>query len=128
MNYRYKILITILVISSALIASHAWAGFEESHEAYTKGEYDTAFKGYLEAANSGDSRAYGKVAALYLYGRGTKKDFTQAYIWFGIAKASKDKYAARFQDTAASMLTREQIEQAELKLAIKKEMLSIKQE
>jgi len=106
-------------------ATSGWAGFEESHAAYTKGDYTVAFNGYLEAANSGDSRAYGKVAALYLYGRGTNKDHTQAYIWFGIAKESKDKYAARFQDAAASMLTSEQIIQAETELKKKRNELGI---
>ena len=125
---KYKRLLTALAIASALIAAPAWSGFEESHEAYSKGEYTTAFNGYLEAANSGDSRTYGKVAALYLYGRGTEKDFTQSYIWFSIANDSKDKYAARFRDTAASMLTREQIEQAEVELAKKREELGIKPE
>jgi len=109
-------------------ATSGWAGFEESHAAYTKGDYTVAFNGYLEAANSGDSRAYGKVAALYLYGRGTNKDYIQAYIWFGIAKESKDKYAARFQDAAASMLTMKQIDKAEAELAKKREKLSIKPE
>jgi TPR repeat protein len=122
------IYLTGMLACTLLLASPAWAGFEESHEAYTRGDYTTAFKGYLAAANGGDSRAYGKVAALYLYGRGTAKDYTQAYIWFGIAKESKDKYAVRFQKSAASMLTRAQLEQAELALAVKREQLGIKPE
>ncbi len=119
----------LLIITGALLfTSPSWAGFEQSHEAYIKGEYTLAFNGYLEAANSGDSRAFGKVAALYLYGRGTEKDYTQAYIWFTIAKESKDKYATRFRDAAASMLTREQIQQAEVALIQKREHLGIKPE
>ncbi len=117
-----------IITGTLLLASTAWAGFEQSHEAYTKGDYTTAFNGYLEAANSGDSRAFGKLAALYLYGRGTEKDYTQAYIWFGVAMDSKDKYAARFQDSAASMLTREQIEQADVEWGKKREKLGIKTE
>ena len=127
MQSKHNYILSIIV-GTLLFTSSAWAGFEQSHEAYTKGDYTTAFHGYLEAANSGDSRAFGKVAALDLYGRGTEKDYTQAYIWFGIAKDSKDKYAARFQDTAASMLIREQIEQAEVELAKKREELGIKPE
>ena len=126
MQHRHKRFLSAIAYAIFLASTPIWAGFEQSHEAYTKGEYTTAFNGYLEAANSGDSRAFGKVAALYLYGRGTEKDFTQAYIWFAIAEDSKDKYAARFRDTAASMLTRKQIEQAELALAIKREQLRIK--
>lgn len=124
MQTRHKsILFTLTCL--LFFTTTGWAGFEESHQAYIKGDYTTAFNGYLEAANSSDSRAFGKVAALYLYGRGTEKDYAKAYIWFGIAKLSKDKYAARFQDTAASMLTRKQIERAELALAIKQEQLGI---
>ena len=120
--------LTGMIACTLLLANPAWAGFEESHQAYSSGDYTTAFKGYLEAANGGDSRAYGKVGALYLYGRGIAKDYTQAYVWFGIARDSKDKYAARFQETAASMLTREQIEQAEMALSKKREELGIKPE
>ncbi len=127
MKTRHKIFLFTLICHLAF-TTNSWAGFEESHAAYTKGDYTTAFNGYLEAANSGDNRAYGKVAALYLYGRGTAKDYTKAYIWFGIAKESKDKYAARFQETAASMLTREQIDKAEVALGKKREQLGIKSE
>ncbi len=127
MHSRHHQILSIIT-GTLLLVSSAWAGFEQSHEAYTKGDYTTAFNGYLEAANSGDSRAFGKLAALYLYGRGTEKDYTQAYIWFGIAKDSKDKYAARFQDTAASMLTRDQIEQAEVELGKKRKELDMKPE
>ncbi len=120
-----KHLLSAIACTLILATPPIWAGFEQSHEAYTKGDYTTAFKGYLAAANSGDSRAYGKVAALYLYGRGTEKDFTQAYIWFAIAEESKDKYATRFLDATASMLTRKQIEQAELALTVKREQLKL---
>ncbi|MCP3671715.1 MAG: sel1 repeat family protein [Gammaproteobacteria bacterium] len=127
MHSRHNQILSIIA-GTLLLFSTAWAGFEQSHEAYTKGDYTTAFNGYLEAANSGDSRAFGKVAALYLYGRGIEKDYSQAYIWFGIAKYSKDKYATKFQETAASMLTREQIKQAALELEKKREALGIKLE
>ncbi len=127
MHFRLHQILSVIT-GALLLVSTAWAGFEQSHEAYTKGDYTAAFNGYLEAANSGDSRAFGKLAALYLYGRGTEKDYTKAYIWFGIAMDSKDKYAARFQDTAASMLTREQIDQADVEWGKKREKLSIKTE
>ncbi len=109
-----------LYIAVSFWAVSANADFEEAMEIYARGDYTKAFEEYLNAAEDGDDRAFGKVAGLYLYGRGTEKDYIQSYIWFSIAANSGDKYAARFRDTAASMLSREQIIQAEQILAEKR--------
>jgi TPR repeat protein len=97
---------TLLLATTLFAALPAYAGhFEAANEAYQSGDYKTAFQEYKAAAENGDPRAQGKLAALYLYGRGTPVDYGKAYIWFEMAARQGDEYAARFRDTAAAQLT-----------------------
>lgn len=100
------ILPTLLLATTLFAALPAYAGhFEAANEAYQKGDYKTAFQEYKAAAENGDALAQGKLAALYLYGRGTPVDYGKAYIWFEMAARQGDEYAARFRDAAAARLT-----------------------
>ncbi len=99
------------------------AGYEEGEEAIAKGDRETAFFEFHQAANAGDSRAFGKLGTLYLYGAGTKKNFSKAYIWLSLATESGDRYAERFRDAAGAALPVSEIEKAEKKLiGLRKEM------
>ncbi|MCU7809641.1 MAG: hypothetical protein KZQ77_00185 [Candidatus Thiodiazotropha sp. (ex Notomyrtea botanica)] len=102
------LLITLLFPVSPLIA-----GFEEGEAANREGDRTTAFAEYQAAAMAGDDRAYGKLGSMYLYGLGTERDYSMAYVWFGLSKDSGDKYGERFQQTAASVMTAEEVHQAE---------------
>lgn len=100
------ILPTLLLATTLLTALPAYAGhFEAANEAYQKGDYKTAFQEYKIASEKGDPRAQGKLAGLYLYGRGTPVDYGKAYIWFEMAARQGDEYASRFRDAAAARLT-----------------------
>jgi TPR repeat protein len=101
-----------LAISGAL-----HAGMEEGNQALIRGEHAVAFKEFQDASNSGDDRAFGKLGGMYLYGMGTEKDYSQAYIWFGLAAITGDKYAEKFQRAASSVMTREEVEMAEKELS-----------
>ena len=105
-----------LLIVLAMPMAIAIAGFEEGESANREGDRDTAFTEYQAAALAGDSRAYGKLGSMYLYGLGTERDYTMAYVWFGLSKDSGDRYADRFQETAASVMSVEQLRQAEVLL------------
>ncbi|MEJ1298893.1 MAG: hypothetical protein RPU34_05730 [Candidatus Sedimenticola sp. (ex Thyasira tokunagai)] len=96
-----------------------YADFEAAEAAYRSGDHVTAVEQYRKAVQAKDIRAYGKLAALYLYGIGVDKDYQKAYVWFGLAADTGDKEAERFQRAAAAAMTHEQIEQSEL--AFKKE-------
>jgi hypothetical protein len=102
---------------AALVSSPLHADLEAGIAAYEKGDYTEAFSQYKQAAEAGDVDAYGKLAGLYLYGVGTEKDYTNAYIWFGLAQHGGDKYAEKFKLTASSVMTLEQVKQAEEILA-----------
>lgn len=102
-----------LLLPLLLAAPAAFADFEEGHEAYAAGDYATAFEAFTAAAQAGDRRAFGKLGALYLYGRGTEVDYQKAWAWFHVAATHGDRYAGRYRDTAGSQLTAAEIEDAE---------------
>jgi len=102
---------------SALVSTPLHADLEAGLAAYAKGDHVEAFNQYKQAAEAGNVDAYGKLAGLYLYGVGTEKDYTKAYIWFGMAEHGGDKYAEKFKLAASSAMTLEQVKQAEEILA-----------
>ncbi|MCU7853646.1 MAG: hypothetical protein KZQ80_15685 [Candidatus Thiodiazotropha sp. (ex Monitilora ramsayi)] len=109
MIFRYVLfLMSLLIPVSSVIA-----GFEEGEAANREGDRATAFAEYQAAAMAGDDRAYGKLGSMYLYGLGTERDYSMAYVWFGLSKDAGDKYGERFQQTAASVMTAEEVRQAE---------------
>lgn len=103
----------LLLIALFTPVSSVIAGFEEGEAANREGDRATAFAEYQAAAMAGDNRAYGKLGSMYLYGLGTERDYSMAYVWFGLSKDSGDKYGERFQQTAASVMTAEEVRQAE---------------
>ncbi len=112
--YQKILLATAL---TTLLATPVHADLEAGIAAYAKGDYAKAYSQYKQAAEAGDADAFGKLAGLYLYGVGTEKNYQNAYIWFGLAEHSGDKYAERFKLAAASAMTLEQVKQAEEILA-----------
>lgn len=110
---KQLILATTLIFS---LPSAAWAGFEEGLEANRKGDHQKAMAEYQMAIDAGDKRALGRLGAMYLYGTGTEKDYSKAYIWFALANETGDTNAARFRDAAASMLAPAQLRQAEIEI------------
>ncbi len=86
----------------------AHADYIDGEEANVKGDRETAFTEFYNAAQQGDGRAYGKLGSMYLYGLGTDKDYHQAFIWFHMAYLNGEREGERFRDAASSMMTREQ--------------------
>ncbi len=104
---------TLLLLLCLLLSLTAMAGFDEGEAANRAGDGVTAFKEYRAAANAGDNRAYGKLGSMYLYGPGTEKNYQLAYVWFGLSNESGDKYGKRFQNATASIMSRDEIRDAE---------------
>ena len=102
-----------LLTGFLLFSSALQAGFEEGLEASRAGDRETAFAEYHAASMSGDIRAFGMLGSMYLYGLGTERNYQLAYVWFAISEEIGDKTAKRYRKTAASMLSYEQIGEAE---------------
>ncbi|MCW8920481.1 MAG: hypothetical protein OQK42_06860 [Sedimenticola sp.] len=98
---------------TALFSGPLHADLESGIAAYEKGNYAEAFNQYQQAAEAGDPDAYGKLAGMYLYGVGTDKDYSKAYVWFGLAQLAGDNYAERFKLAASSAMTLEQVKHAD---------------
>ena len=109
MKQTLRVLALLLPI---VVAAPAMADYEAAHEAYQAGDYTTAFQEYLAAAKAGDRQAFGQVAALYLYGRGTEVDYQEAWAWFQVAVDHGERYAGRYRDTAGAQMTKAEIEEA----------------
>lgn len=107
---------TIPVVSAiclgSLLLNPAIADYEAGVEANRSGDRITALEEFKTAASSGDERAYGKLASMYLYGLGTEKNYQQAYVWFQMAHLIGEREAERFRDAASSMLSREELASA----------------
>lgn len=108
MKYSKQLIFTLLLLTSFSLQ----ASFEEAIEAQEKGSYKLAVEKYQAAADEGDTRAFGRLAGMYLYGLGIEKDHKKAYIWFGMAAASGDIAAQKFQRAAASTMTMEQVKES----------------
>ena len=122
-----SVLIHLTVLSVLLLSQAGFADYIAGEEANRRGDRDTAFKEFYNAAENKDARAYGKLGSMYLYGLGTPKDYRQAYIWFHMAWLSGDREGERFRDAASSTMNRkeyleavEAAEQQRLKLGLEK--------
>lgn len=106
-NINYRLLFFAFLFSGLIVKSaNVQADFEAGAVANQQGDRATAFREFQAAAFERDTRAYGKLASMYLYGLGTKKDFTLAYVWFDMSYLAGDRYAERFRDAASAMMTR----------------------
>ena len=72
-------------------------------------DYRQAMEWFRKAADRGNVRARGKIAALYWAGRGTPKDYSKAYYWALLAQAGGDKDADVFIADCAPRLSHSQI-------------------
>lgn len=64
---------------------------EAGYEYYNQGNYDQAFKWFLQAANEGDATSMHNIALFYQYGRGSvKKDTVAAMGWYQKAATAGD--------------------------------------
>jgi TPR repeat protein len=70
---------------SVLVFSPALAGFAEGVSAQRRGDYETARREYLEAAQDGNSNAQNNLGHLYRQGLGGPVDMKQAVDWFSKA-------------------------------------------
>ncbi len=59
------------------------------------------------------AEAQNNLAACYANGQGVPRDFVQAYKWFTISLANGNTYSARYRDQLATMMTPDQLAEAQ---------------
>jgi hypothetical protein len=103
---KFFLIILISCICSTILIPVS-ADIDVAMKANQKGDRATAFNEFYASAQQKDERSYGKLAAMYLYGLGTEKNYIQAYIWFHMAYLTGEKNAERFREAATSKMNRE---------------------
>ncbi len=70
-----------------MLATPAWAGFDEAAAAYQRGDYATALREWRPLAEQGDARAQYNLGVMYYYGEGLPQDYAEAVRWYRKAAA-----------------------------------------
>jgi TPR repeat protein len=84
----------LLALLVALHASPLRADFPDAVAAYDAGDYATAFEESLAVAEQGNVDAQYMVGFLYERGQGVARDVVRAHLWFSLAAAQGDSFAA----------------------------------
>jgi TPR repeat protein len=77
--------LTTITILCLILATTAWARYDEGKAAYDRGDYATALRVLRPLAEEGDPRAQNKLAVMYLRGHGVPQDNVEALAWFQTA-------------------------------------------
>jgi len=75
-----------------LLATPAWAGFDEGVAAYNRGDYATALREFRPLAEQGRAAAQYNLGVMYDKGRGVPQDYAAAVKWY--RKAAAQGHAA----------------------------------
>jgi TPR repeat protein len=64
-----------------LLATPAWAGFDEGVAAYHRGDYATALREWRPLAEQGIGAAQGSLGSMYFMGHGVPQDYVKGAKW-----------------------------------------------
>ncbi len=84
LRWAYSLLLVVLM------ASPAWAGYDEGMAAYKRGDYATAMREWRPLAEQGDAEAQSNLGFMYQHGQGVSQDYAEATRWF--RKAAEQGY------------------------------------
>jgi uncharacterized protein len=76
-------------------------------------DYVQAYKWYRKGAEQGDATTQNNLGLMYFIGQGLPKDYVQAYKWYNLAAAQGDTNAINNRLNIASVMTPEQIAEAQ---------------
>ena len=83
----------MVALAAAWLAPLALAGFDEGAVAYERGDYETAHREFLKAAEQGDARAQYNLGVMYGKGEGVPQDYAEALRWYRQAAEQGDASA-----------------------------------
>jgi TPR repeat protein len=78
-------------------------------------DYAEALKWYGKSANQGNATAQFNLGAMYSRGLGVSQDYAEAHKWFNLAAAQGDDDAKKSRDYIATLMTPDQIAEAQLR-------------
>ncbi len=80
MNFKHTF--AALALISASIGATFAVDLNSAQAAYDKGNYEEAFKQFLNMAEQGNALAMSSTGVMYDMGQGTKKDYDKAIEWY----------------------------------------------
>ncbi len=87
--------ISLIFLLSTFLLQPVWADFLDGISAYSRKDYQTAFKEFLPLAKQGDSDAQFYLGGMYKKGLGVTQDYKEAVKWYRKA-AEQGDYIALF--------------------------------
>ncbi len=93
----------LLLATIAVLASPAWAGYEEGVLAYESGDYGAAYHEFSALSAGGHAGAEFMLGVMYFYGKGKPLDNLLAAAWFH-KSARKGNVAAQLADGSLHIL------------------------
>ena len=88
-----KKLLLLLLLSLSLICSANAVTYDSAFSAYEDGDYQTAFKGFLDLAKTGNVSAQEWLGHMYFDGKGVTMDYKQAISWYRKAANQGSSFA-----------------------------------
>lgn len=76
-------------------------------------DYVEAVRWYRLAAEQGHTGAQNNLGVMYANGQGVPQDYVEAHMWLNLAAAQGHEAAAKNRDIATSLMTREQLAEAQ---------------
>jgi TPR repeat protein len=76
---------SVLVFAFLLLATPAFADFNEGVEAYKRGDYKAALAEFKPLAEAGDARSQTNLGLMYSKGYGVSQDDAEAVKWYRLA-------------------------------------------
>jgi uncharacterized protein len=68
-------------IAMMLVSVSCFASIDEADKAFNDKQYEKAFELYLPLAENGNDRAQARLASMYFWAQGVKKQLSQVYVW-----------------------------------------------
>ncbi len=85
--------------------------FNEGVKAIKSEKFDKAFKHLDASSKLGNKSAQYELALLYARGLGTKRDFSQAYLWLNVATEVQERRWEELEMKISGLFTKEQLAQ-----------------
>lgn len=85
MKKQNRVLICIVIGIIMLVASPAWAGYEEGEDAYLRGDFQAALEVWRPLAEQGNAEAQNMLGYMYRFGEGVDSNFELARKWYRLA-------------------------------------------
>jgi len=114
----------VLALLLSIISMNALAGPEpslyqksqaEADEAYAAGDYNSAYRQYLNLARKGDSFSQYRLSYMNFQGQGTDVDMSEAFAWAVLASQSNNRELVKYMASLAREVPEAQHQRAAVK-------------